>query len=50
EALNQRPEVIRVMTTLIPGAPQFFASVDRDKTLKHGVEIEKVYQTLQAFM
>jgi HAE1 family hydrophobic/amphiphilic exporter-1 len=50
EALNHRPEVVRVMTTLIPSAPQFFASVDRDKTLKHGVEIENVYQTLQAFM
>jgi HAE1 family hydrophobic/amphiphilic exporter-1 len=50
EALNNRPEVVRVMTTLIPSAPQYFALVDRDKTLKHGVEIEDVYQTLQAFM
>ena len=50
DALNTRPEVLRVMTTLIPNAPQYFAAVDRDKTLKHGVEIENVYQTLQAFM
>ena len=50
EALNNRPEVVRVMTTLIPSAPQFFAKVDRDKALKHGVDIDDVYQTLQAFM
>ena len=28
----------------------FFASVDKDKALKHGVAIDDVYQTLQAFM
>lgn len=50
DALNDRPEIARIMTTLIPSAPQFFASVDRDKSLKHGVDIENVYETLQAFM
>jgi HAE1 family hydrophobic/amphiphilic exporter-1 len=50
DAARKRPEVARVLTTLIPNTPQFFAAVDRDKTLKQGVEIEDVYQTLQAFM
>ncbi len=49
-ALQQRPEMSRVMTTLIPNAPQYFAAVDRDKTLKQGVEISDVYKTLQTFM
>ena len=50
EAMTDRPEVSRVMTTFIPNAPQYFASVDRDKTLKHGVDVDDVYQTLQSFM
>jgi len=50
ETARKRPEVSRILTTLIPDAPQFFADVDKDKTLKLGVEISDVYQTLQAFM
>ena len=30
--------------------PQVFADVDRDKVLKQGVDVNSVYQTLQAFM
>ena len=30
--------------------PQVFADVDRDKVLKQGVGLARVYQTLQAFM
>jgi HAE1 family hydrophobic/amphiphilic exporter-1 len=50
DAIRARPEVSRVLTTLIPDTPQVFASVDRDKTMRQGVEITDVYQTLQAFM
>ncbi len=50
ELARQRPEMSRVMTTLIPSTPQYFASVDRDKTLKQGVDLSDVYKTLQTFM
>jgi HAE1 family hydrophobic/amphiphilic exporter-1 len=50
EAAQRRPEMARVMTTLIPSTLQFFAAVDRDKTLKQGVELSDVYKTLQTFM
>jgi HAE1 family hydrophobic/amphiphilic exporter-1 len=50
EAARKRPELARVTTTFLPGAPQLFVDVDRDKVLKQGVDIGQVYQTLQAFM
>ena len=50
EAALQRPEIATVNTTYIPGVPQVFAKVDRDKVLKQGVNLGDVYQTLQAFM
>jgi HAE1 family hydrophobic/amphiphilic exporter-1 len=50
EAARKRPEMARLMTTLVPAAPQRFASVDRDKVLKQGVNLGDVYQALQAFM
>jgi HAE1 family hydrophobic/amphiphilic exporter-1 len=50
EAASKRPEMTRVVTTLIPSTPQWFADVDRDKTLKQGVSLTDVYQTLQTFM
>ena len=50
EAVKDRPEISFVFTTMIPDAPQYFAAVDRDKTLKQGIEIGDVYATLQAFM
>jgi HAE1 family hydrophobic/amphiphilic exporter-1 len=50
EAARQRPEFAAVMTTFIPGVPQMFAKVNRDKVLKQGVELSSVYKTLQAFM
>jgi HAE1 family hydrophobic/amphiphilic exporter-1 len=50
EAATERPEIARVNTTLLPAVPQVFAHVDRDKSLKQGVALESVYQTLQAFM
>jgi HAE1 family hydrophobic/amphiphilic exporter-1 len=50
DAAAKRPEMARVMTTLIPGTPQWLADVDRDKALKQGVALDDLYQTLQTFM
>ncbi len=50
EAAAKRPELTRVITTLIPSTPQWFAEVDRDKALKQGVAVQDLYQTLQTFM
>jgi HAE1 family hydrophobic/amphiphilic exporter-1 len=47
---RKRPELSRVTTTFIPTVPQVFVAVDRDKTLKQGVDVRDVYQTLQTFM
>src|SRR5207253_634156 len=48
-AARKRPEFARLFTTLLPGVPQFFAEVDRDKVLKQGISLTSVYQALQAF-
>jgi HAE1 family hydrophobic/amphiphilic exporter-1 len=50
EAARQRPELARVTTTFLPGVPQVFINVDRDKVLKQGTDLRQVYQTLQTFM
>jgi HAE1 family hydrophobic/amphiphilic exporter-1 len=50
QAARQRPEFALLATTFIPTVPQVFAEVDRDKVLKQGVDVNSVYQTLQAFM
>ncbi len=50
EAAKKRPELGRVMTTLLPSVPQVFVEVDRDKVLSQGVNLGEVYKTLQAFM
>jgi HAE1 family hydrophobic/amphiphilic exporter-1 len=49
-AARKRPELARVTTTLLPGVPQYFVAVDRDKVLSQGVDLGQVYGTLQAFM
>jgi HAE1 family hydrophobic/amphiphilic exporter-1 len=49
-AAQKRPELSRVTTTFVPTVPQIFVKVDRDKVLKHGVDIGEVYRVLQAFM
>ena len=49
-AARKRPEFAPLFTTFLPGVPQLFADVDRDKVLKQGVNLASVYQTLQAFM
>jgi len=50
DAARKRPEIERVTTTFIPGVPQLWVDVDRDKVLKQRVNVGQVYQTLQAFM
>jgi HAE1 family hydrophobic/amphiphilic exporter-1 len=50
DAVRKRREIERVTTTLVPGVPQLWVDVDRDKVLKQGVDVGQVYQTLQAFM
>jgi HAE1 family hydrophobic/amphiphilic exporter-1 len=49
-AAQKRPEIARATTTFLPTIPQVFVSVDRDKALKHGVDLSQLYGTLQAFM
>lgn len=49
-AARQRPEVGNIFSTGLPSVPQIFVDVDRDKVLKHGVNLADVYKTLQAYM
>jgi HAE1 family hydrophobic/amphiphilic exporter-1 len=50
DAARKRPEFTRLFTTLLPGAPQFYAAVDQEKVLKQGIALSSVYQALQAFL
>jgi HAE1 family hydrophobic/amphiphilic exporter-1 len=50
DAARKRPEIERVTTTFVPGVPQLWIDVDRDKVLRQRVDVGQVYQTLQAFM
>jgi hydrophobic/amphiphilic exporter-1 (mainly G- bacteria), HAE1 family len=50
DAARKRPEIASVNTTFLPGVPQLYVNVDRDKALKEGVELSEVYKTLQTFM
>src|SRR5262249_3467727 len=49
-AVRKRPEIGFAATTFLPGVPQQFVQVDRDKVIKQGVAINDVYRTIQAFM
>jgi HAE1 family hydrophobic/amphiphilic exporter-1 len=50
DSARRRPELARLNSSLNARVPQVFADVDRDKTLKQGVEPQDVYRTLRAFM
>jgi HAE1 family hydrophobic/amphiphilic exporter-1 len=50
EEARKRPEFASVTTSFYPSVPQMYASVDRDKALKQGVNLSDLYQTLQSFM
>ena len=49
-AARQRPELARVITTLLPRIPQVYVKVDRQKALQQGVALQDVQQTLQTFL
>ena len=49
-AARKRPEIAGLSTTFLPGVPQQFVNVDRDKVIKQGVPVSDVYKTIQAFM
>ena len=49
-AAHKRPEIGQISTTFLPGVPQQFVNVDRDKALKQGVALTDMYNTIQAFM
>jgi hydrophobic/amphiphilic exporter-1 (mainly G- bacteria), HAE1 family len=50
EAARKRPELAGVATIFSASDPQVYANVDRDKSLKQGVAVGDVYQTMQAFL
>jgi len=50
EAAKKRPEIARLQTTFNAAVPQRFVNVDKDRTLKQGVELSNLYQTIQTFM
>jgi HAE1 family hydrophobic/amphiphilic exporter-1 len=50
-AAAKRPEIAPgLITTFLPGVPQQFLNVDREKVLKQGVALNDVYRTVQAYM
>jgi HAE1 family hydrophobic/amphiphilic exporter-1 len=49
-AARKRPELAGVVSLFSAAVPQLFANVDEDKTLKQGIEVGDVYQTLQTFL
>ena len=50
EAASKRPEFSRINTQLLPSVPQIGVTVNIEKSLKQGVQVSDVYQTLQAFL
>ena len=49
-AAKKRPEIGRIQTTFNANVPQRFVNVDKDRTLKQGVPLSNVYETIQTFM
>jgi HAE1 family hydrophobic/amphiphilic exporter-1 len=47
---RKRPELAQVSTTFQPFVPQVFVDVDLERTLKQGVAVSDVYETIQTFM
>lgn len=50
EACRKRKEIAGINSPFSASVPQIYADVDRDKTLKQGVAVGDVYQTLQAYL
>ncbi|MEJ0001431.1 MAG: efflux RND transporter permease subunit [Verrucomicrobiota bacterium] len=49
-AAAKRPEIARLQTTFNADVPQRFVNVDKGRTLKQGVDLSSLYQTIQTFM
>ena len=49
-AARKRPELAQLSLLFTPAVPQFFADVDKDKTLKLGVPLSDVYGELQTLL
>jgi hydrophobic/amphiphilic exporter-1 (mainly G- bacteria), HAE1 family len=49
-AARKRPELAQISTTYLPHVPQVYVDVDLERTLKQGVAVADVYQTIQTFM
>jgi HAE1 family hydrophobic/amphiphilic exporter-1 len=49
-AARKRPELSQINTTFLPRVPQDYVDVDLERTLKQGVAISDVYETIQTFM
>ena len=47
---RKRPELAQVSTTFQPFVPQVYVDVDLERTLKQGVAVSDVYETIQTFM
>jgi len=50
EAARKRPEVGRIATVYRASVPQIFAAVDREKTLKSGVALSELNQSLGTYL
>jgi hydrophobic/amphiphilic exporter-1 (mainly G- bacteria), HAE1 family len=49
-AARKRPELAGINTTFLPHVPQVYVDVDLERTLKQGVAVNDVYETIQTFM
>jgi hydrophobic/amphiphilic exporter-1 (mainly G- bacteria), HAE1 family len=49
-AARKRPELAQISSTFLPHVPQVYVDVDLERTLKQGVAIADVYETIQTFM
>jgi HAE1 family hydrophobic/amphiphilic exporter-1 len=49
-AARKRPELAQISTTFQPSVPQVYVDVDLERTLKQGIAVSDVYQTIQTFM
>ena len=50
EAVRQRPEIGRILTTWLPSVPQLYLYVDQDKVLKKELNCPTCIRPLQVFM
>ncbi len=49
-AVQRRPELTGLTSTLLASVPQVYVDVDRERVIAQGVPLSDVYRTMQAFM